>query len=154
MTPPPNTLGATAWRRDAVVTVESSAEALHGVIVSSGSKYVLDDYSEIPDSGWELAVEHRKGNLESRKSKGSGDPRPAHVRNFLDCVKSRNPPALNLELGHHVSTVAHLGNIAFRSGKKITWDATNEKVIGDHEADKLVGVKYRKPWKLPYAKRE
>ena len=46
-----------------------------------------------------------------------------------------------------------LGNVAFRTGKKITWDAANEKIVDDHEADKLVGVKYRAPWKLPYAKR-
>ena len=105
------------------------------------------------DEGWELVTEKRKGNLDPQKNKGSGDPRPAHVRNFLDCVKSRKPPVLNLELAHHVSTVAHLGNIAFRSGKKITWDAASEKIVGDHEADKLVGVKYRKPWHLPYAKR-
>ena len=75
------------------------------------------------------------------------------MRNFLDCVKSRQPPALNLELGHHVSTVAHLGNIAYRTGHKITWDAEHERIVGDHEADRLVGVRYRKPWKLPYAKR-
>ena len=105
------------------------------------------------DEGWELVTEKRKGNLDPQKNKGSGDPRPAHVRNFLDCVKSRQQPVLNLELGHHVSTVAHLGNIAFRAGKKITWDAVNEKIVGDHEADQLVGVKYRAPWKLPYAKR-
>jgi hypothetical protein len=29
----------------------------------------------------------------------------------------------------------------------------NEKVVGDAEADKLVGVTYREPWKLPYARR-
>ena len=105
------------------------------------------------DEGWELVVEHRKGNLEPQKTKGSGDPRPAHVRNFLDCVKSRQQPALNLELGHHVSTVAHLGNIAYRTGHKVTWDAEHERIVGDHEADNLVGVRYRQPWKLPYAKR-
>jgi hypothetical protein len=60
---------------------------------------------------------------------------------------------LNLELGHHVSTVAHLGNIAFRTGRKIAWNSTDEKVVGDSEADKLVGTSYRKPWNLPYAKR-
>jgi len=105
------------------------------------------------DEGWELIVEKRKASLEPAKHKSSGDPRPAHVRNFLDCVKSRQPPALNLELGHHVSTVAHLGNIAYRTGHKITWDAEHERIFGDHEADRLVGVRYRKPWKLPYAKR-
>ena len=105
------------------------------------------------DEGWELVVEKRKGNLEPVKRKSSGDPRPAHVRNFLDCVKSRQQPVLNLELGHHVSTVAHLGNIALRSGKKIVWDAERERIVGDRAADHLVGVKYRRPWKLPYAKR-
>jgi hypothetical protein len=105
------------------------------------------------DAGWELIIEKRKANLEPEKHQSSGDPRPAHVRNFLDCVESRKQPVLNLELAHHVSTVAHLGNIAFRSGRKITWDAVNEKIVGDRDADKLVGVKYRKPWKLPYAKR-
>ena len=60
---------------------------------------------------------------------------------------------LNLEVGHHVSTVAHLGNIAYRTGHKVVWDAANEKIIGDPEADKLVGVQYRKPWKLPYSRR-
>jgi len=105
------------------------------------------------DAGWELIIEKRKANLEPEKHPSSGDPRPAHVRNFLDCLKSRQQPVLNLELAHHVSTVAHLGNIAFRSGKKITWDADNEKIVGDRNADKLVGVRYRKPWKLPYSKR-
>ena len=50
-------------------------------------------------------------------------------------MKSRKQPVLNLELAHHVSTVAHLGNIAFRTGKKITWDAVREKIVGDHEAE-------------------
>jgi predicted dehydrogenase len=105
------------------------------------------------DQGWELAIEKRKASLEPEKHKSTGDPRPAHVRNFLDCVKSRQQPVLNLELGHHVSTVAHLGNIALRTGKKLVWDAQHEKIANDSAADKLVGVKYRKPWDLPYAKR-
>jgi predicted dehydrogenase len=102
------------------------------------------------DSGWELLVERRKAQLEPQKKSGSGDPRPAHVRNFLDCVKSRQQPVENLEVGHHLSTLAHLGNIAFRTGHKIAWDPVKEQVPGDPEADKLVGVPYRQPWKLPY----
>jgi predicted dehydrogenase len=100
------------------------------------------------DSGWEIITEKKRANLDSAKKPGSGDPRPAHVRNFLDCVKPRQQPVLNLERGHHVSTVAHLGNIAYRTGRKIVWDAAHEKVVGDAEANKLVGVEYRKPWKL------
>ena len=75
------------------------------------------------------------------------------MRNFLDCVKSRKQPVLNLELGHHISTLAHLGNIAYRTGSKITWDAEKERVVSNRAADKLVGVKYRTPWKLDYSRR-
>jgi predicted dehydrogenase len=100
------------------------------------------------DGGWEVITERKKANLESKKYKGSGDARPAHVRDFLACMKSRQQPVLNLEVGHHVSTVAHLGNIAYRTGRKIQWDAKHERVIDDPQADRLVSVKYRKPWKL------
>jgi predicted dehydrogenase len=105
------------------------------------------------DEGWEIRPEKQKANLDNQRKPGSPDPRPAHVRNFLDCVKSRQQPVLNLGIGHHVSSVAHLGNIAYRTGRKIVWDAAQEKVVGDSAADKLVGVKYRHPWKLPYTRR-
>jgi len=105
------------------------------------------------DSGWEIISERKQANLDSVKKPGSPDPRPAHVRNFLDCLKSRNQPVLNLEVGHHLSTIAHLGNIAYRTGRKIVWDAEKEKIKGDNEADKLVSVNYRKPWNLPYLRR-
>jgi len=105
------------------------------------------------DAGWEVIPEKRKSSLEPEKHRSSGDPRLAHVRNFLDCVKSRKQPVLNLELGHSISTLAHLGNLAYRSGSKITWDAANERIINNPEADRLVGVQYRGPWKLDYAKR-
>jgi hypothetical protein len=53
---------------------------------------------------------------------------------------------LDVEIGHHVSTVAHLGNIAFRSGEKIVWDPVVGKITNHPAANQLVGVKYRKPW--------
>jgi hypothetical protein len=105
------------------------------------------------DTGWELVTEPKKGNIPSQRKRASGDPRTPHVRNFLDCVKSRQQPVLNLEIGHRVSTLAHLGNIAYRTGHKIVWDGDAEKIVDDHEADKLVSVKYRKPWHLPYMRR-
>ena len=105
------------------------------------------------DSGWEVIPEKRKASLEPAKHKSSGNPRPAHVRNFLDCVKSRQQPVLNAERGHYVSTVAHLGNIAFRTGQKINWNAKAETIMDNPQAHQLVGVHYRAPWKLDYLKR-
>jgi len=81
------------------------------------------------------------------------DGRQAHVRNFLDCVRSRQAPVTNPEAGHHVSTVAHLGNLALRSGAKIVWDFEKERVVNDAGADRLVARAYRPPWTLPYGRR-
>jgi len=102
------------------------------------------------DSGWEIITERKQANLDSQKKPGSPDPRPAHVRDFLDCMKTRQKPVLNLEKAHHVSSVAHLGNISYRVKRKIHWDATKERIIDDREANKMLTVKYRKPWSLPY----
>ncbi len=106
----------------------------------------------INDSGWEIQREPTKDALEPKKFPGGADPRPAHVRNFLDCVKSRKQPVEHLEVGQQVSTVAHLGNLALRTGRRIVWDHANERVVGDEEANRLVVPHYRAPWKLPYLK--
>ena len=69
---------------------------------------------------------------------------------FLDCRKSRQAPVENLEVGHFVFSVAHWGNIARRRGRDITWDAKAKRIVGDPNADRLLSVEYRPPWKLPY----
>ena len=47
---------------------------------------------------------------------------PDHVRNFLDCIKSRQDPIAPVEVGHRSVSVCHLGNIAMRLKRKIRWD--------------------------------
>jgi predicted dehydrogenase len=54
---------------------------------------------------------------------------PAHMRNWLECCKTRMQPNSTIELGHRVITAAHLANMSFRSGKKILWDPVAEKVV-------------------------
>jgi predicted dehydrogenase len=70
-----------------------------------------------------------------------------HVRNFLDCVKSRQRPIADVEAGHAANTVCRLGNLAYRVGRRIEWDAAKEVAVGDPEAQKLVVGTYRDPWK-------
>ena len=71
-----------------------------------------------------------------------------HVKNFIECVKSRKKPNADVEIGHRASIVGHLGNIAFRTGHKIEWDAEKEEIVGDAEASKLLIREMRKPWDL------
>jgi hypothetical protein len=107
----------------------------------------------IDDSGWKIIREPNKDTLQSANFPPRTDPRPAHIRNFLDCVKAREQPVENLNEGHFISTVAHLGNIALRTGQKIFWNAKEEKIMDNLAADRRVGVAYRKPWMLPYSRR-
>ncbi|MCI0338568.1 MAG: Gfo/Idh/MocA family oxidoreductase [Acidobacteria bacterium] len=72
----------------------------------------------------------------------------AHVRNFLDCVKSRQLPLCDIEIGHRSTSTALLGNVAFRSGRRIVWNAKQEKIEGDQAPAKYLSREYRKPWKL------
>jgi len=73
---------------------------------------------------------------------------PGHMRNFLDCVKSRKPTITPVEAAHHSAVPGHLGLIAMWTGRKIKWDVQREVIIGDTEASKLLSREYRKPWSL------
>ncbi len=72
-----------------------------------------------------------------------------HVQNFLDCLRSRKRPVADVETGHQSVSVCHLANIAFRTGSIVKWDAAQEQVIGNPDAQKLVARDYRAPYKLP-----
>ena len=59
---------------------------------------------------------------------------PDHVRNFLDCIKSRQEPIGSVELGHRTASICNLGNIAMRLKRKFRWDPDKEEILGDSEA--------------------
>ena len=85
--------------------------------------------------------------IQPHKMAGSSQEQLAgHVRNFLDCVKSRQPPIADIEQGHQVTTACHLANISLRSGRKIRWNPDTEEIINDAEAAKWLERPYRKPW--------
>jgi predicted dehydrogenase len=73
---------------------------------------------------------------------------PGHQRNFLDCVKSRQPTITPVETAHHSAIPGHLGLISMLTGRKINWNVASEKIIGDAEASKLMTRGYRAPWKM------
>jgi predicted dehydrogenase len=76
----------------------------------------------------------------------SGDD---HVRNFLDCVKSRSEPNAPVELGHRTASVCHLGNIAIELKAKLKWDPKAERFTGSRsdEANALLNREWRDDWK-------
>jgi predicted dehydrogenase len=69
-----------------------------------------------------------------------------HVRNFLDCIKSRQQPVSDLESGHRVAALCHLANLSLRLGRSLQWDTKQETIRDDQEAAKLAERPYRPPW--------
>ena len=79
-----------------------------------------------------------------------GEIQQAHVRNFLDAVQSRKSADLTQEIysGHVSSAMCHMGNIAWRTGKKLKFDPQTE-TFDDAQANQLVGREHRKGFELP-----
>lgn len=78
----------------------------------------------------------------------SGDSTGNLVRNFLDCVKSRETPWCTIEDGHRSTSFAHLANIALATGSRLLWDPDKEIFTNNRQANDLLHYEYRKPWKL------
>ena len=55
---------------------------------------------------------------------------------------------MTIEAGHAVGTLCILGNISYRLGRGLKWDAKNERVIGDEAANRLIARPNRSPWRV------
>jgi len=83
-----------------------------------------------------------------RRQTNVADATSLHARAFVECVRARKTPPATIEMGHRATLIGHLGNIAFKTGRKLKWDAAREEFVGDPEASKLLGREARKPWNL------
>jgi predicted dehydrogenase len=116
--------------------------------------YGTDATMYIDRGGFEITPERQR-----RAAKVVGTPRKQnympemlsirHIRNFLDCMRTRKAPAVDAETGQRATTVPHLANIAYRTGRKIRWDAEKEQIIDDPQANELLTRTYRPPYVLP-----
>jgi hypothetical protein len=71
----------------------------------------------------------------------------ANKRDWINCIKSRNQPFCDLEMGHRTAVICNLGNLSLRlGGRTIHWDPEKEVVVGDKEAAAMCTEQYRAPW--------
>ena len=103
--------------------------------------------------GWEVIAETPEGKARMESvpliKKGGESGLDLHVKNFLECMKTRETPNASIEIGGHIARVAQLGNIALRTGNKIFWDGEKGEIVGDAKAAQLTRASYRSPWQLP-----
>lgn len=102
--------------------------------------------------GWEVIAEsenEQKKMQEVPLQPADSESHEKHVRNFVESVRSRKPPICEIEEGHNVALVAHMGNIAYRTGSELVWDESKGAFKNNKEANELLKPEYRSPWKFP-----
>jgi predicted dehydrogenase len=119
--------------------------------IRSGVKWIgTEGWVWVDRGGFEASnPEWKKGrNLPDELRKVKLYESHGHQRNFLDCVKSRQPTITPVQTAHHSAIPGHLGLISMLTGRKITWDVRREKIHGDAAASELLTRAYRAPWHL------
>ena len=71
---------------------------------------------------------------------------PGHHQNFLDCIKTREKPNMDIAAGHKVAAMCILANIAYRLGRPLEWDPVREEIVGDEQATRMMSNPGRGPW--------
>ena len=151
---------------EAVFQFASGRLAIFGQYEANGNPVLIqgelelrgtDATAYVGDRGYEFVPE-RGGQFADRKSRSQpfkfeqiekhDDVTAAHARNFLDCVKSRDLPQADIEIGHRSTTMSLLANISLALGIRLEWDAQAERITNNEKANSLLHYEYRAPWKL------
>jgi predicted dehydrogenase len=77
-----------------------------------------------------------------------GYPATFHVRDFLDCVKTRSQPKGNADAACYAHITCHSANIALALNRKLTYDLSRNEFVGDEQANRLRSEALREPWRL------
>lgn len=105
------------------------------------------------DEGWVEAGDD-KSIITSSENLLEGKPKESlsgtdpikHVRDFLDCVKTRGKPAANADNTRYGHIACHVAAIGWQLGRKVRFDPKTETFIGDEEANRMCSRSRRDPW--------
>jgi len=74
---------------------------------------------------------------------------PGHHRNWIDCIRSRNRPIADVEIGARSVAICILGNLAYWNYRRLRWDPVKWEFVDDAEANRWLDRERRDPWQLP-----
>jgi predicted dehydrogenase len=76
------------------------------------------------------------------------DPTAAHIKEFIDCIRSRTPPRANADVTVATHVASHAAWICSQLNRKLTWDPAKRMFLNDEEANRMRGRAYREPWRM------
>lgn len=105
------------------------------------------------DEGWVEAADSGKVAVSNPRLLEGGAPATMagtdpskHVRDFLDCIRTRGQPAANADVTRRGHIVSHVAAIGWRLGRKVTFDPQSETFVNDVEANRMCSRARRAPW--------
>lgn len=102
----------------------------------------VDDETNVVTAEPESILRYR--GISSRSWAHTGE----HIRNFLDCIRSRRETVCSAEKSHRATTVGHIANICLRLGRSLKWDPQSERFVNDSQANAMISRAMRPPWRL------
>src|ERR1035437_8542130 len=155
------------WANDADSTApveyEPVGDELHARY-ANGVKLVMRDNGWLPLGSCPVRFEGTTGWVETgddgemvastdallvgKKAKVSGYPANFHIRDFLDCVRSRGQTRANADAACHAHIACHAANIALFLGRKVQYDPIKNEFIGDEQDNRLRSEALREPWRI------
>ena len=72
-------------------------------------------------------------------------------RDFLDAIATRRRPVADIQVGHEATVASLLGMLSFKLGRSVRWDAEQQRIVDDPQANLLLRREYRQPWTYPEA---
>ena len=123
-----------------------------------GLRHTMEDLGAIfrgEKGNIEILRGHARANpaelLRDAPADTPGGPKESvpHIANFIDCVRTREKPAADAEVGHRATTVCHLINLCRKLGRTLRWDPKKEKFLGDDDANKFIARPRRRGYELP-----
>jgi predicted dehydrogenase len=119
----------------------------HGIsFIGNNGTLVLDR------SGWEVIEERQsKNKVLMPLQKSSDNGLELHWENFINAIRTNKSESLHcsIEEGAHIATVAQMGNIAYRSGKKVSWDETKQSFTDEAVQKEYHTKKYNNGYTIP-----
>jgi len=85
----------------------------------------------------------------AEKWQGGGHVARPHLKNWLDCIRTRGVPSAPVEVGHRTVTICHLANIARELNRPLRWNPEAEQFVDDDEANRLLDRPRRNGFELP-----
>jgi len=155
------------WANDADGTAPVEYEPKDGQLharYANGVKLVMRNDGWLPLGSCPVRFEGDKGWVETgddgelvasspellvnKGAKIGGYPADFHVRDFLDCVKTRAQTRANADAACYSHIACHAANISLLLGRKVVYDPVKHEFPGDEEANRLRSEALREPWRM------